>query len=218
MIERNWPANSYEATLWDVITNAHQYVPKPGDFVLDLGAHYGMFALYSASRWADVVAYEPIYEAFQELEHTSRVADEIGAGRISAVNMAVWDKAGVIPLWKSDHKPCFSAMSRIPITESDVKSVIMRQTRAVSFDDALGETRWACVKMDVEGAEHRLLTNCSKFRQIAFLSVEIHNDILAPEECDHIDALLRDSFSQIDRLPVKRNPAQTVAYFCRGGK
>lgn len=211
-------ANSYSAMLWDVVTNAHRYTPKAGDWVLDLGAHFGVFSLFCASRGATVMAYEPIRENFLELQHSVDVAREIGAGEINAINRAVWDKMAIIPMWRWKQKPCFSALSRGPVGEGALDSVSMYQAEAMAIKDVISTVQWACIKMDIEGAEHRVLMNCHKFKQIDFLTVEIHNDILSLDECDDIDALLRDSFGRVDRLPVKKNPTQTVAYFCTGGK
>lgn len=211
-IERVDPrSDSYSALLWDVVTNAHRYTPRPGDKVLDLGAHYGMFSLYAAARGAEVVAYEPQDIPFRELVHTSEVAAEIGYGQIFPTKMAVW----------SDHT---ALQLRIPMGKESTATATavgdsgfrVTEVTAVPLDFALREQPvWDCVKMDIEGAELEVLRACKDFHKIGYLTVEVHNDILGRENADELADLLHAKFQKLSRLPNKNNPHETVAWFCR---
>lgn len=207
IIERVDPrSDSYSALMWDCITNAHRYTPRPGDKVLDLGAHYGMFALYAAARGAEVDAFEPQRIAYHELCHTAEVAGEIGFGSIHPFQRAVWSDHRVIELRKKGSTATASAM------RSDGE--LVERVLAEAFDELLFQT-YQCVKMDIEGAEWELLTKSKLLGNIGFLTVEIHNDILGPEKCEEIRLILEKEFRHINRLPNKNKPSETVAYFCR---
>lgn len=201
-------SDSYEALMWDVITNAHRYIPKPGEHVLDLGAHFGMFSLYCAARGCEVDAYEPSEAAFKELCHTAEVATEIGLGHINPVQRAIWSKPGAGLLFKTGEST--AANSMIQGSSNDVQKV-----DTCTLDDALSmRGHWDCVKMDIEGAEYLALTTAQQLARINFLTVEIHHGPLSSEQCRDLDVFLFTNFLTVSRLPVKKNPKQTVAYFC----
>jgi FkbM family methyltransferase len=200
-------SDSYEALLWDVVTNAHRYQPKEGDWVLDLGAHFGMFALYCAARGASVVPIEPTPASFDELCHTERVAREIGKGLLFPRNIAAWDEE------------CFLVMRARPETNASNSALRKEgdryEVRALPLDQIIGPQHFDCIKCDIEGAELRVLKAFTKWKQCKFLSIEIHNDILSKEEVAELKALLREHFADIEILPLKSNPEIDVAWFCR---
>lgn len=202
-------SDSYSALLWDVVTNAHRYTPRPGDTVLDLGAHFGMFSLFCAARGCEVAAYEPQGIPFHELKHTAEVAAEIGYGHIWPHREAVWSTYRTVNLVAKLGGT--SATASLIRTEGTLVDVV----EAVPFDKLLNEHAWQCVKMDIEGAEWELLTKSKLLGNIGFLTVEIHNDILGPEKCEEIRLILEKEFRHINRLPNKNKPSETVAYFCR---
>lgn len=175
---------------------------------MDLGAHFGMFSLYCAARGCEVDAYEPADEAFKELCHTAEVATEIGLGHINPVKRAIWDKRSAGLLFKIGDSSAENSM--IQGSSNEVQAV-----ETCSLDDALSmRGHWDCVKMDIEGAEWTVLTSATFLPRVKFLTVEIHNDILSGVQCDEIGVLLQKEFPKTNRLPVKKNPRQTVAYFC----
>jgi len=200
-------SDSYEALMWDVITNAHRYIPKDGDRVLDLGAHFGMFSLYCASRGCSVIAVEPTDESYAELEHSAQVAKEIGLGRIHPVKTAVWSTSGPAILFCD---PNTSGANSLLGGSSDHVQAI----DALTLDCLLGYNHWDCMKMDIEGAEHAVLMTSEHLNQVKFLSVEIHNDRLSADQCGEIYNRLCLFYTNIETLPVKKNPDQAVAYFC----
>ena len=209
MPRTNTKSDSYEALCWDVITNAHRYLTKPGDRVLDLGAHFGMFALHCAARGCLVDAYEPAEEAFAELQHSAAVAKEIGLGVISCYRYAIWSSVGYRSM--SFSKDSTAANSLIPrLTDTGFTSV-----RTVDLHSALRGETWDCVKMDVEGAEAEIFSvvDHADFARIKFLTIEIHNDILDLEVRRALVSQLQSAFPHNEVIPVKVNgePARDVA-------
>ena len=209
-IERVDPrSDSYSALLWDVVCNAHRYTPQPGDKVLDLGAHFGMFALYAAARGAQVDAYEPQPAIYAELCHTARVAAEIGHGHIIPHHAAIWSHSTVLELNRAKDGTTATASAIRP--QGDREAI---RVRAEAFDGLMFQD-WDCLKMDVEGAEHEILITSQRLDRIGYLTVEIHNDILSSQQTREIYEVLRKSFPVVTCLPRKEKPEEAVAYFCR---
>lgn len=205
-------SDSYSALMWDVLTNAHRYTPRPGDRVMDLGAHYGVFSLFCAARGCEVHAYEPQKIPFRELQHSAEVADEIGYGAIYANNLAVWSHDAEIELLL----PLGLNPSTATASAARTHGVRSEAVNAISLDRALNFAPvWHCLKIDIEGAEWEVLRSSKRLGCVMFLTIEIHNDILGPEQCEEIRLILEKEFRHITRLPNKNKPSETVAYFCR---
>jgi FkbM family methyltransferase len=190
-------SDTYSALMWDVITNAHRYIPKPGDWVLDLGAHFGMFSLYCASRGCVVESYEPATIAFGELCHTAEVATEIKKGKINPINKAVWSSDGRMFL---SLDPLTSAANKLATPSTEPCEFV----QTVSLKTALRGRSWDCMKVDIEGAEWEVLTKASRrdLELIKFLTIEIHNNLLSKEQVDDLRALFSSSFRDVQRLPM----------------
>lgn len=201
----NPQSDSYEALLWDVITNAHRYVPKPGDGVLDLGAHFGMFSLYCAARGAAVVAYEPSAEAFSNLIHSAAVASDIGLGSIEPVNAALWKNTGFEEFNLSDRSTGENSLLNREGTSWKTS------VPTVTLNLALHDLYWDCVKVDIEGAEYETFKAASKedLEKIKFLTMEIHNDLLPVASVKELIALLENSFPKVKKMFVKKNGEET---------
>jgi FkbM family methyltransferase len=125
---------------------------RPGDTVVDVGAHFGTFTLSAARKvgWAGrVIAFEP-NPATRE-----RLVTNIGlngfADRVTVLPFALIDHdGGEISIGSPD--PANSGMSRLGLGD------VMVACR--TLDSALAEAsvnRVAAVKIDVEGAERAVL-------------------------------------------------------------
>jgi FkbM family methyltransferase len=207
-------SDSYSALMWDVVCNAHRYTPRHGDRVLDFGAHYGLFSLFCAARGCHVKAYEPTPDTFTELIHSAAVASDIGLGSIEPIRAAVWSDSGIKSLWLCPETSGSNSFMRGKY-EGTFETI-----QTVSLKQALDGLIWDCVKMDIEGAEHEVLTKAGTddLELIRFLTVEIHNDILSFEQRAEVAQVLKQSFPVVDRLPfkIKGEPTDVaVAYFCR---
>lgn len=155
--------------MFDLVCNEHRYTPQAGHKVLDLGAHYGFFSLYCASRGANVVAYEPDPDNFARLEDAAGRAREIGFGSITPIQKAIWIRESHQVLYREHH----NGTSNITQNGHSLNNYI----QTVSLDDALQDKEWDCAKMDIEAAEFEVLDAATKLNQIKYLSLELHNHI-----------------------------------------
>ena len=122
---------------------------RPGDIVLDCGAHVGVFTVTALRAGAArVVAIEPGPEALTCLR--ANLAKEIAAGRVIVYPKGVWSKDDSLILSADDSSAGRSVMRhprdtrgliRVPLTTID-KIVAELQLERVDF-----------IKMDIEGAE-----------------------------------------------------------------
>lgn len=127
---------------------------RPGDIVLDCGAHYGSYtrrALKAGARL--VVAIEPEPDNLECLRRN--LAAEIEQGRVILYSKGVWDRAESLPL-------------HLDLTNSGGHSVVMggasspasKRISLTTIDAVVSELRLPRVdyiKMDIEGAEQRAL-------------------------------------------------------------
>lgn len=127
---------------------------RPGDIVLDCGAHVGVYTREALSEGARlVVAIEPAPDNLECLRRN--FAAEIAARRVIVYGKGVWDKDDYLTLevypensardsfevrWKEAHPGV-----KVPLTTID-KLVSELQLERVDF-----------IKMDIEGAERRAL-------------------------------------------------------------
>ncbi|MEL6519684.1 MAG: FkbM family methyltransferase [Pseudomonadota bacterium] len=176
---------------------------KKTDTVLDLGAHIGICSIEFAHHAGKVFAVEPHPENYGELVRNTRAYRNI-----SPLNVAVSDQTGTTKLYfeAPDKKgrnfegaTLMSDKSNISYERAfDVKSV----TLADLIQDAGSDV--ALIKMDIEGAEYRVieaLIETPAVAKVGKVFVEDHCDRI-PGLADHrarvearIDALgLRDRF------------------------
>jgi len=113
---------------------------RPGDYVIDLGAHFGTFTRYAVSRGAaKVVAVEP--DAFHvECLHRG-FASEIKSGTVQVVHAAAWDS--------HTHLHFHSEGVLSKVSESGASLV-----ETVTVDEiGAALPRVDFIKADIEGAE-----------------------------------------------------------------
>jgi FkbM family methyltransferase len=141
---------------WDVALVEKKHV-RPGDIVLDCGAHIGTFTNKALERGAaKVVGFEPDpvnAEAFRR-----NFKKEIAEGRVILIEQGVWDSKGEMTL-------------TIGTTNSGTNSMVLNlpshSTIQVGVDtidafvNRLNLPRVDFIKMDIEGAERQALKGAS---------------------------------------------------------
>jgi FkbM family methyltransferase len=141
-----------------------------GANVLDIGSNFGILSSYWALNGANVTSYEadPItYTMMCEMLKRTGL-------KVNAKNAAVWIHTGTIPFEGGSHvdrnrycrngfiqqnQPCETTVPCITLTE------------------ALGSTVWDFVKIDIEGAEFKVLINTDTEimrNHIRAMNVELH--------------------------------------------
>ncbi len=150
------------------------------DVVIDLGAHVGIASIEFAHRAGAVHAFEPHPATFAQLAHNVRHYP-----RIHPVNAAVSDRAGRAALYS---RPTAGG-------QLDEGATLMKHKVGVIYDSAveveivrlsdfvlgLGGPV-ALVKMDIEGAEYRVIADLIEtpaMAQIRQVRVECHVDRIA---------------------------------------
>jgi FkbM family methyltransferase len=156
------------------------FKPWKGKKVMDVGANAGIFATYCGLHDADVVAYEPfpkVFAAFSQMLERTGLTD-----RVKAIPAAVWTETGEVPYLghttPNEDVRCFNGgvpTSGVKWTPDDFQRAEM--VKCISFDEAVGDIIWDCVKMDIEGGEFEVLMAASpeKLQQIKFMYVEFHD-------------------------------------------
>ena len=130
----------------------HNLGARPGDVVLDCGAHVGAYtqeALRAGARL--VVAIEPAPENPECLRRN--LAEEIASGRVVVYAKGVWDQKATLLLQQSRSN---SGMDRIA-TDASAGGVPVELTTIDALVAELGLHGVDFIKMDIEGAERRAL-------------------------------------------------------------
>jgi len=128
---------------------------RPGDVVIDAGAHVGRFSTMFAARGAKVLAFEPHPTAFAALSLITR-----DWPNITCVNKAVSDRNGSAPLYFHRRGRGFewafasSLMSQKRNVDPE-QFVTVETVRLADVMLELGPIR--LLKMDIEGAEYDVL-------------------------------------------------------------
>ena len=125
---------------------------RPGDVVIDCGAHIGGFtrvALRAGARM--VVVIEPEARNIRALRRNLEA--ELTSGRVKLVEKGVWDSSGKLPLHLSDVGDSHSLVASVP----GPGDATIEVTTLDALVASLHLDRVDFIKMDIEGAERRAL-------------------------------------------------------------
>ena len=168
--------------VWE-ITMQHDYESggvaiRPGDTVVDCGAHVGVFTRYALSRGAGrVVSIEPEPGNIAMLE--ANLASEIASGRVILVKAGVWDQKTYLALSHSETNSAADSFVRtVPASFKEEGLPVLPLDDIVQ---QLGLDRVDFIKMDIEGAERRALEGAwrtiGRFRpRMAICSYHMRDD------------------------------------------
>jgi len=165
------------------------------DTILDLGAHIGTFSIYtiiSAKKGAKLIAVEPAKQNYVMLLRNLKLFRELIAKkklRIYALNKAVWHRGGKVKL-------SLSAWSETHYVSEESGG---EEVEAVTLDELLDLAEGVTlVKMDIEGAETRVLKEARKLNKVSAISAEVHSST------EEIEEVLRSNCfnAQLFRYPV----------------
>ena len=135
---------------------------RKANLTFDLGANVGLVTKKLLEAGCFVYAFEPDPEAFQELK-------KISSSRLSLHNVAVWTNQGKIKLyrhkdWKLSKSHTSSSLISSKKNVDDANSIIVNTLDISDLVISLEGTK--LMKMDVEGAEYKILNYWSKSRLI----------------------------------------------------
>lgn len=175
---------------------------NPGDVVVDVGAHVGMFSIFAALRFpeARIFAFEPDPANFANL--TANLAlNEVT--RVVAQNLAITADGRQFSISAPATNTGGAGGFRKAAAGESVAVI-----RSVTLDEAFarhGIDRCALLKIDCEGAEHEILKTAGVLGRVERLSGEFHGNAglraagHAPED---LIALMQTRFAP-DRLSVR---------------
>ncbi len=154
----------------------------PGDVVIDVGAHIGIFSCYVAARFpqVEVCSLEPARETFSDLARNVSAFKNITAVRcgLSA------DAAPLRLQYRPDMNYSSSAHYRGAIAGAQVE-----MAPSIDLDSLIKQFgRVKFLKLDCEGAEWDALLASEHLADVEYLSVELHK---MPQFSEKED-LLRD--------------------------
>ena len=150
-------ANPYD---WAEMSVWRRYL-KPGYVFVDVGAHVGVYTLWAIDLDADVIAFEPVPEFVAALR------ENLALNKKSAeiVECALSDHPGTMFM-----SPQLGGASHL---EGDRVDEAMVEVRVMTLDDALRGRRVDGLKIDVEGAERRVLAGGREtIRRIGLIQLE----------------------------------------------
>jgi FkbM family methyltransferase len=154
---------------------------KPGDTAVDVGAHVGFFAIQLAAAVGPggrVYAFEPLAANAALLERS--IAENDFGDRVVLERAAVADVAGTVTL-RYARETLNSGGAFVEAAESEQSEGLVREpVRAVRLDDVDLRRPVRLIKMDVEGAEPRVLRGARRLiaRDRPVVITEVHPDQL----------------------------------------
>lgn len=151
---------------------------RPGDVVVDLGAHVGVVSIWLAKRHPGlrVIAYEPIPESFQQLEANLR---RNGATSVTAVNEAVTADGRELEMvvWLDDNSAGGTASYGNPDNpEFEGRSRRVASTTLDAIFERFSIDRCKLLKIDIEGGEHEVLRATAVLDRVEHLRGEFHEN------------------------------------------
>ncbi len=123
---------------------------RPGDVVIDIGAHIGLFSLFAASCSARVFSFEPFPENFSLLKEN--IARSNFQDRILPSPLAVWTTLGQVNLYRSEQSTGSHSIMVPSSTCFEAKTTTLAQ---IMRDHQIHSCR--VLKIDAEGSEYPIL-------------------------------------------------------------
>jgi FkbM family methyltransferase len=150
--------------------NKPDFLIKPSDTIVDIGAHIGTFSVYAAQKATSgkVFAYEPDLKNFKLLKKNKNINK---LKNLHVFNVGVMDKVrqNRLNLWRrnsANHSIYASDSKKYTVFKSTTLEKIMAKTGKINY-----------LKIDSEGAEYPILfgTNPKVFTKIDKIIVEYHD-------------------------------------------
>lgn len=175
--------------------------------IIDIGAHIGLASLYFLMQNSNAIiyAYEPNPSAFQILEHNTNINSL--QSQIFISPKAISSKGGKLDLYidKSVEEKNWSSVSSI-LKDGWQSKIEMNsiEVDSISLDQAIKDCYKApdIVKIDVEGAEYKILEESMLVNKAKYLIVELHpiSKRTREESIKRIRKILKEKSFVIDEI------------------
>src|SRR6266550_7046385 len=171
---------------------------EPGDVVIDVGANWGLHTLYLSELVGSegrVIALEPFPSAFAELEWHVRANN---CRNVKSIPQAISDASGQ-GLFAPGESACTGSLlecAPASLSQRDEITVSIRELDSVV--DELRLEKLKLVKIDVEGAESRVLSGSKRTMELhrPYFVIDLHT----PEQDVAVAHLLTSSGYRLSRL------------------
>lgn len=203
-------------TAWVVFCRDEYLVPPDAKLIVDCGANYGAFSLMAASAapFSRIISLEPFPETFEKLRANVE-ANGLG-GRINCRQDAVDRVTGWS--WMNASPKIKSHLRHLEDDRNGTDGIRVATVALTELIDQVcfefGVRSIDLVKLDVEGAEYRILTDAKCcLEKVKALQMEYHG--VAPKGI-LFSAMDEQGFiCQSDRVPRRHAPDHGVAHFVR---
>jgi FkbM family methyltransferase len=176
-----------QVALWNqLLSRCHDTV------VLDIGANIGYYSLLAASRHnvSRVLSFEPNPSVLPTLRYNARLNPDL-ASKIGVVEVAVGETDGTVQFHRN-YVAHNLGLGSMRATTSDRFTVDVPLVSLDSYLQSRGMDRVDLVKIDVEGAEHLVVSGFKRWwrtHRLPTLVVEVHPRML-PDFGSSVAALL----------------------------
>lgn len=161
--------------VWLLDAYQRHYSIKPGDVVIDIGAHIGAFSVLAASKGASVYAYEPTPRSFACLKENTK-PENTKPGRVQLFNSAVTATEGAVKLyeWTEGDVGNTTLLANISDDPNTPSFTAASTTFARVLENAGG--RCDFLKIDCEGGELDILKSLTfeTAKRIDHIALEYH--------------------------------------------
>ena len=183
---------------------------KPNSIMVDVGAHIGYYTLF----FKDFLRSKKIY-SFEMDEYACNCIKNLHKNNDSIIveNLAVSDKDETVKYYKGHSSQMYSIFDS---EESDV----VKECKTVKLDNYFGEEKIDFIKIDVEGAEIKVLKGMERIsKNIRFLFLETHRDKDWPELVDLLEKYNMECMDIHTGKPINsKEDKKTHHCFCKNKK
>jgi FkbM family methyltransferase len=175
----DWDASTLEEVFYKDIYEKESKI-KPGDVVLDVGAHIGCFTLKAAKEVGpegEVVSFEPSSENFRLL--TLNVSSNDYAN-VKLFNVAAGSEPGTAKLHLGDRRGANSLLSEAGAERVGIEEVGIRTLDSIA--DELKLKKISFLKIDVEGFELEVLKGARSVLASSHPSIAMETHDFGPSE------------------------------------
>jgi len=177
---------------------------KPGDVVIDIGAHIGLFAIYTALRFPEVVihSFEPFPENYELLQ---RNLERNGITTVRTYQQGVTSDGRSLEMvtnpQNSGSANCYSGSLKEYGRTTGIPSTTLDH-----IFDSLNVDKCKLLKIDCEGSEYEILLTTRSLAKVEYLSGEFHQNEWFLSQGYTFEGLLKHCEDQIgpEKMSVKK--------------